>query len=53
MKNTYAVIETSTGHVVNIILWDGEAEWFPPEGCTIRPATEADVIWQPDQTNGK
>jgi hypothetical protein len=30
MDMTYAII--SNGTVVNMILWDGEAEWAPPTG---------------------
>jgi len=28
----YAVINTDSGLVVNVIVWDGESEWSPPEG---------------------
>lgn len=31
----YALIETATGTVANIVVWDGNAEtWQPPEGHT-------------------
>lgn len=28
----HAVINKETGEVVNVIAWDGEAKWNPPEG---------------------
>ena len=28
----YAVINTDSGLVVNVVVWDGESEWIPPEG---------------------
>jgi hypothetical protein len=40
----YAVIDESTGKVVNIILWDGVSGWSPPEGCSVREATADDQI---------
>ena len=33
----YAVIRESDNKVVNIIVWDGESEWTPPEGHRIEP----------------
>ncbi len=39
----YAVIDQG-GNVINIILWDGVAEWSPPDGCTVREATADDKI---------
>ena len=30
----YAVYETATGFVVNVVLWDGLADWVPPSGCS-------------------
>ena len=29
------------GSVINTILWDGVAEWTPPEGCTVVLETQA------------
>lgn len=29
---TYAVVNSSN-LVINIILWDGQSPWFPPDGC--------------------
>lgn len=45
----YAVVETATGKIVNIILWDGdETKWSPQAafgpGHTVRLATAADAI---------
>lgn len=31
MKN-YAIID-STGTVINVVLWNGNADWQPPEDC--------------------
>jgi len=31
MKN-YAIID-STGTVINVVLWNGNADWQPPAGC--------------------
>lgn len=30
---SYAVVNEDSGMVENIIVWDGESEWSPPEGC--------------------
>jgi hypothetical protein len=29
----YAILD-GEGHCINRILWDGEADWQPPAGCT-------------------
>lgn len=42
----YAVKQS--GVVVNIIEWDGEAEFNPGEGLILEPATDQDVIFDPD-----
>jgi hypothetical protein len=31
------VILDGKGIVQNIVLWDGETTWTPPEGCTAEP----------------
>lgn len=31
MNNRYALVDAG-GQVMNIVEWDGEAEWSPPEG---------------------
>lgn len=30
----YAILD-SNNKCINRILWDGESEWQPPEGCTV------------------
>lgn len=30
MSNRYAIVQSNT--VVNVIVWDGESPWTPPEG---------------------
>ena len=32
----YAILD-SNGQCINRILWDGESDWQPPEGCTAVP----------------
>lgn len=32
---TYAVFEIATGLIVNVVLWDGEAQWTPGEGLDV------------------
>jgi hypothetical protein len=32
----YAILN-SNGQCVNRIIWDGESDWQPPEGCTAVP----------------
>jgi len=39
----YAIIKD--GVVVNVILWDGQAEWQPPEGATL--VNVDDIIFGP------
>lgn len=36
------VIFNENGEAENIVLWDGESEWTPPEGTTIVPEVELD-----------
>ena len=31
----YALIETATGRVANVIVWDGEAYFQMPDGCEL------------------
>jgi hypothetical protein len=50
--NSYAV--AANGVVENIVLWDGESEWSPPEGATavlIPSATEVNIGYAFDGTN--
>jgi hypothetical protein len=30
--NNYALIDTTSSRVSNVFVWDGEAEWSPPDG---------------------
>jgi len=47
LADNYAVVETATGHVTNIIVWDGTAPIATPAGCTLRPTVAGDAIYQP------
>lgn len=38
----YAIINMTTGIVENVALWDGIAEWAPPDGCE---AIQSDTAW--------
>ncbi len=29
----YAIIDSATNLVVNVIVWDGKPPWQPPSGC--------------------
>jgi len=40
----YAVIVTATGEVINMVEWDGVAEYIPEEGTEAREATETAMI---------
>ena len=39
----YALVD-NTGLVVNIIIWDGESDWQPPEGLIAVPLTDGAAI---------
>ena len=42
----YAIID-SDGRCINRSLWDGETEWYPPEGCIAVPDPDGiHPIWQ-------
>ena len=46
MSPRYAVVD-GVGNVENVIVWDSEADYTPPEGLTLVPVTDAgpgDVI---------
>jgi len=34
IADDYAVID-AVGNVINVVLWDGETDWSPPEGATV------------------
>lgn len=47
----FAIIETSSGSVVNVVEWDGDTEaWQPPEGCE---AIQSDTARIGDTWNGE
>ena len=31
----WAVIRESDGRLMNVVMWDGESPWTPPEGCRV------------------
>lgn len=43
----YAVINSETNIVENVIIWDGQALWAPPEGCYTKPidGSNAGIGW--------
>lgn len=43
----YAVINTETGIVENVVVWDGSVEsgWSPPEGCIAIQSDVAGIGW--------
>ncbi len=36
MVMQYAILN-SDGRCINRVLWDGQSDWHPPEGCTAVP----------------
>ena len=47
MKN-YALIETATTLVANILVWDGKPPWAPSDGCiavAIPEGSNAGISW--------
>ncbi|WP_225773349.1 tail fiber assembly protein [Pseudomonas sp. Marseille-Q5115] len=42
---TYAVINQETGLVENLVVWDGESEWSPPEGFVAVETEAASIGW--------
>lgn len=45
MGMRYAVVELSTGTVVNVIEWDGQTEWEAPEGSMAVESDTANIGW--------
>lgn len=41
----YAAVNTETGLVENIVLWDGESEWSPGEGYEAIQSDIAQIGW--------
>lgn len=46
----YAIVETSTGRVDNVIIWDGEALFAVAEGCEL--IAVGDAACGPEWTYG-
>jgi hypothetical protein len=44
----YALIRESDNKIINIIVWDGESEWSPPEEHRIEPFDPAVHIFVPE-----
>lgn len=32
MINNYALVDTATNIITNVIVWDGKPPWYPPDG---------------------
>lgn len=48
MTEKYALLDSSAGHLVNTILWDGDTtKWQPPAGVTAVKLGELDVSFLP------
>lgn len=43
----YCIVEQSTGHIINIVEWDGTGAWTPPQGCDVRAAKAGDERYIP------
>jgi hypothetical protein len=42
--NTYAIIDESSGFLVNIVIWDGSIKtWQPPSGTQAVPLSDIDL----------
>ena len=41
--SNYAIVETS-GNISNVVIWDGETEWLPPEGTTAVLVPEGEIV---------
>ena len=40
----YAVVNAAD-QIINIVLWDGQSDWHPGAGLTVRLAKEDDIIF--------
>jgi hypothetical protein len=49
----YAMIDTITNYVGNIIEWDGESLYLPPENCILIPTDTAGLGDTYDPTTGQ
>lgn len=41
----YALINTETSIVENIITWDGASEWTPPNGFEVIQLSDLDIVY--------
>lgn len=48
MTDKYAIIDTAAGHLVNVVLWDGDlATWQPPAGSRAELLANVDLASLP------
>ena len=56
MEKSYAVVDTATAKVVNVVVWDGQAEYDPGEGLRLVALDCPGGIgwdWNPKATKNK
>ena len=41
----YAVIDSTSNIVINTVVWDGVAQWSPPDGCIAVQSDLAGIGW--------
>lgn len=46
----YAVVDKNTNKVINVVLWDGRAEWKAPEGTYLIESQRANIddVYNPE-----
>ena len=49
--NTYAIIDSNGGWLVNLIIWDGETNWTPPEGTYAIKLEGIDITILPEMSS--
>jgi hypothetical protein len=48
MTEKYAILDQANGHLVNVVLWDGDtAKWQPPAGTTAVKLADIDLATLP------
>jgi hypothetical protein len=48
MTEKYAILDQANGHLVNVVLWDGDtAKWQPPAGTTAVKLADLDLATLP------
>jgi len=48
MTEKYAILDQAAGHLVNVVLWDGDtAKWTPPTGTTAVKLADIDLATLP------